>query len=123
MTPLLALVVSLALEGFRPDVLTALGAALAVAGNALMLRPARSGRRPAQGRRAGSGMNSVSPGTAAKRCASQSASAARIRSRRLETKFHDMKRWPSGSPPTSATRPPRGAASVGVAPGAQRPPS
>ncbi|MGZ5268142.1 MAG: DMT family transporter [Caldimonas sp.] len=39
MTPLVALVVSLALEGFRPDVLTALGAALGVAGNALMLRP------------------------------------------------------------------------------------
>ena len=45
MTPPLALVVSLALEGFRPDVLTAAGAALAVAGNALMLLPARSGRR------------------------------------------------------------------------------
>ena len=46
MTPLLALVVSLAFEGFRPDVLTAVGAALAVAGNALMLSPARSDRRP-----------------------------------------------------------------------------
>ena len=44
MTPLLALVVSLAFEGFRPDVLTAIGAALAVAGNALMLIPAA--RRP-----------------------------------------------------------------------------
>ncbi len=41
MTPLLALGVSLLLEGYRPDLLTALGAALAVAGNALMLRPAR----------------------------------------------------------------------------------
>ena len=40
MTPLLALVVSLAFEGFRPDLLTAAGAALAVAGNALMLIPA-----------------------------------------------------------------------------------
>jgi len=49
MTPLLALVVSIAFEGFRPDVLTAAGAALTVAGNALMLIPARSGRRPAQG--------------------------------------------------------------------------
>jgi drug/metabolite transporter (DMT)-like permease len=39
MTPLLALVVSLAFEGFRPDVATAAGAALAVAGNALMLAP------------------------------------------------------------------------------------
>ena len=38
MTPLLALVVSLLLEGYRPDALTAVGAALAVAGNALMLR-------------------------------------------------------------------------------------
>jgi drug/metabolite transporter (DMT)-like permease len=40
MTPLLALVVSLAFEGFRPNLLTAVGAALAVAGNALMLIPA-----------------------------------------------------------------------------------
>jgi len=45
MTPLLALLVSIALEGFRPDVRTAAGAALAVAGNALMLIPARFGRR------------------------------------------------------------------------------
>ena len=44
MTPLLALLVSMGLEGFRPDALTAAGAALAVAGNALMLIPARSGR-------------------------------------------------------------------------------
>jgi drug/metabolite transporter (DMT)-like permease len=47
MTPLLALIVSLAFEGFRPDLLTALGAALAVAGNALMLRPAPSSPAPA----------------------------------------------------------------------------
>jgi drug/metabolite transporter (DMT)-like permease len=47
MTPLVALVVSLAFEGFRPSVLTAAGATLAVAGNALMLIPARSGRRRA----------------------------------------------------------------------------
>ena len=40
MTPLIALVVSLVFEGFRPDALTGLGAVLAVAGNALMLRPA-----------------------------------------------------------------------------------
>jgi drug/metabolite transporter (DMT)-like permease len=46
MTPLLALLVSLAFEGFRPDVLTAFGAALAVAGNALMLTRAPSSRRP-----------------------------------------------------------------------------
>ncbi len=45
MTPLLALLVSLAFEGFRPGVLTAAGALLAVAGNALMLIPA--GRRVA----------------------------------------------------------------------------
>jgi drug/metabolite transporter (DMT)-like permease len=38
MTPLLALVVSMAFEGFHPDVLTFVGAALAVAGNVLMLR-------------------------------------------------------------------------------------
>ncbi|MEY2919196.1 MAG: hypothetical protein RL261_501 [Pseudomonadota bacterium] len=38
MTPLLALVVSMAFEGFHPDVLTFGGAALAVAGNVLMLR-------------------------------------------------------------------------------------
>lgn len=42
MTPLLALLVSMALEHFRPDLLTAAGALLAVAGNVLMLR-----RRPA----------------------------------------------------------------------------
>jgi drug/metabolite transporter (DMT)-like permease len=39
MTPLLALVVSLLFEGYRPDLLAGLGAALAVAGNAIMLRP------------------------------------------------------------------------------------
>ncbi|MCM2312337.1 MAG: EamA family transporter [Steroidobacteraceae bacterium] len=38
MTPLLALLVSMAFEGFHPDVLTLSGAALAVAGNVLMLR-------------------------------------------------------------------------------------
>ncbi len=43
MTPLVALLVSLAFEGFRPDLLTVAGALLAVAGNALMLIPA--GRR------------------------------------------------------------------------------
>jgi len=41
MTPLVALGVSLLLEGYRPDLLTALGVAFAVVGNALMLRPAR----------------------------------------------------------------------------------
>ena len=38
MTPLLALLVSVALEGYRPDWFTGVGAALAVTGNALMLR-------------------------------------------------------------------------------------
>lgn len=40
MTPLLALVFSLLFESFQPDLLTFAGAALAVAGNALMLLPA-----------------------------------------------------------------------------------
>jgi drug/metabolite transporter (DMT)-like permease len=40
MTPLLALAVSMAFESFRPDALTLTGAALAVAGNVLMLRRA-----------------------------------------------------------------------------------
>lgn len=40
MTPLLALVVSVVLEGFRPGPLTFAGAGLAIAGNALMLLPA-----------------------------------------------------------------------------------
>ncbi len=42
MTPLLALVVSLLFEGYRPDLFTAFGTVLAIAGNALMLRPAAS---------------------------------------------------------------------------------
>ncbi|MEO7335601.1 MAG: DMT family transporter [Caldimonas sp.] len=41
MTPILALIVSIVLEGFRPDLFTAAGASLAVLGNALMLRPGR----------------------------------------------------------------------------------
>jgi drug/metabolite transporter (DMT)-like permease len=48
MTPLLALVVSIALEGFRPTLLTAAGAALAVLGNALMLRARRPLASPAR---------------------------------------------------------------------------
>ncbi len=39
MTPVLALVISTAFEGFRPVALTWLGGALAVAGNLLILRP------------------------------------------------------------------------------------
>jgi drug/metabolite transporter (DMT)-like permease len=42
MTPLLALLISLFLEGYRPALLTAVGATLAVIGNAMMLRPAAS---------------------------------------------------------------------------------
>jgi len=42
MTPLLALLVSMVFESFRPDALTFAGAALAVAGNALVLGPPRS---------------------------------------------------------------------------------
>jgi drug/metabolite transporter (DMT)-like permease len=38
MTPLLALIVSMIFEAFRPDALTLSGSALAVAGNVLMLR-------------------------------------------------------------------------------------
>lgn len=41
MTPLLALLVSLVFESFEPDLLTLVGAALAVGGNALMLTPGR----------------------------------------------------------------------------------
>jgi drug/metabolite transporter (DMT)-like permease len=40
MTPILALVVSAVFEGYRPDLLAGLGAALAVAGNVLILRRA-----------------------------------------------------------------------------------
>lgn len=46
MTPLLALLVSLAFESFQPDLLTLLGAALAVGGNALMLTPVRTVSAP-----------------------------------------------------------------------------
>jgi len=41
MTPLLALGVSLLLEGYRPDAVTGVGVLLAVAGNVLMLRRAK----------------------------------------------------------------------------------
>ena len=41
MTPLLALMVSVGFERFQPDALTLIGAALAVLGNVLILRPAR----------------------------------------------------------------------------------
>ncbi len=55
MTPLLALVVSLLFEGYRPVALTGVGALLAIAGNVLMLRPARAGLRPATGGAAAAG--------------------------------------------------------------------
>lgn len=42
MTPLLALAVSMAFEKFQPDLLTAVGAALAVLGNVFMLIPKRA---------------------------------------------------------------------------------
>jgi drug/metabolite transporter (DMT)-like permease len=42
MTPLLALAVSMAFEGFEPDTLTAAGAVLALGGNLLMLRRGRA---------------------------------------------------------------------------------
>jgi drug/metabolite transporter (DMT)-like permease len=45
MTPVLALVVSAAFEGFVPVALTWLGVALAVAGNVLILRPGLRGLR------------------------------------------------------------------------------
>ena len=47
MTPLLALLVSMLFEGYRPDALTALGALLAIAGNGLMLTPPAPVRRVA----------------------------------------------------------------------------
>jgi drug/metabolite transporter (DMT)-like permease len=48
MTPVLALVISTLFEGFVPVALTWCGAVLAVAGNALILRPrlARLGKAP-----------------------------------------------------------------------------
>ncbi|MDH4062483.1 MAG: EamA/RhaT family transporter, partial [Aquincola sp.] len=43
MTPVLALVISALFEGFRPVAMTWLGAALAVVGNALILKPRLGG--------------------------------------------------------------------------------
>jgi drug/metabolite transporter (DMT)-like permease len=42
MTPLLALMVSMALENYRPDLLSCIGAALAVGGNVLILKRTKS---------------------------------------------------------------------------------
>ena len=47
MTPLIALLVSMAFEGFRAEFLTLVGVGLAVLGNALMLRPKAPLARPA----------------------------------------------------------------------------
>lgn len=47
MTPLLALAVSLAFEGYRPDAITGVGVLLAVAGNVLMLKRGSIARAPA----------------------------------------------------------------------------
>jgi drug/metabolite transporter (DMT)-like permease len=60
MTPVLALVISALFEGFQPVLLTWLGAALAMAGNVMILRPARAVQ---DGRRSGKGIDSASPGT------------------------------------------------------------
>ena len=46
MTPMLALVVSMGFEGYRPDAITGVGVLLAVAGNVLMLRRARFEQPP-----------------------------------------------------------------------------
>src|SRR5258706_134389 len=48
-------------------------------------------------------MNSVSPGTPAKRPAFQSALASSMRSLREETKFHQIWRGPSSTAPPSST--------------------
>src|SRR6056297_2018855 len=48
---------------------------------------------------------SWSSGTTGKRCAVQSALACSMYSRSLCTKFHQMNRWPTGSPPSSTTVP------------------
>src|SRR5262249_9240959 len=54
------------------------------------------------GQRSGSGMNSLSPGTLAKRPSFQSSLALSIRSCDDDTKFHQLWRGPSiGAPPSS----------------------
>ena len=65
MTPLLALVVSLLFEGYRPDWLTAGGVALAVLGNVLMLRRRTVRAVPVEalrGTRASTGSARTDPG-------------------------------------------------------------
>jgi hypothetical protein len=64
-------------------------------------------------------MNSSSPGHRGKTLRLPSpAAACTMRSLRLETKFHHMWRWPSGSPPISTTRASPSADSMGSSPGA-----
>src|SRR5581483_5968367 len=59
------------------------------------------------GDQSGSGMNSGSPGTLAKRPSFQSALARSMRSFEEETKFHQIWRGPSsGAPPSSIRRAP-----------------
>src|SRR5258705_551225 len=68
----------------------------------------------AQGGYSGSGMNSLSPGTASKRPAFQSALACSMRSWREETKFHQMWRGAAPAAPPTTPRPPRGGGGSGV---------
>jgi drug/metabolite transporter (DMT)-like permease len=58
-TPVLALAVSTAFEGFRPDAFTFAGAALALAGQVLMLWPTRQAGTPAAGRLGASAATAV----------------------------------------------------------------
>lgn len=73
---------------FRPEQAMRDAAARCCAEMSLPRKP-RAAIVPARGH-SGSGMNSVSPGTVSKRPAFQSALACSIRSRREDTKFHQM---------------------------------
>src|SRR6185312_16313739 len=80
--------------------------------------PRGDGSNQTTKRFSGSGMNSVSPGTWPTACASQSCAACAMRSLRLETKFHQMKRRSgSTSPPSTIRRAAAGAASSTLTPG------
>ena len=88
-------------------------------------RPLRGCRRAGGGvQRSGRGMNSTSsPGILAKRPFLQSSLARSMRSRELETKFHQTCRSPSsGAPPTSITRVGLAASSVDGRAGRGAPP-
>src|SRR4029077_787424 len=68
---------------------------------------------PVVAQRSGSGMNSGSPGTLAKRFSLQSAFAFSMRSLLEDTKFHQMWRGPSiGAPPSSITLAPPAPATI-----------